>query len=75
MTAIEDLLEVLQLLPGFLALFEQLVKSLGNKDQALLVTMAALTHPAAEAGRAGADASGVEPGASGALRVCQRGCN
>jgi hypothetical protein len=45
MTAIEDLLEVLQLLPGFIALFQQLVQSLGSKDQALLVTMAALTHP------------------------------
>ena len=45
MIAIEDLLEVLQLLPGFIAMFEQLIKSLGNKDQALLVTMAAMTHP------------------------------
>jgi hypothetical protein len=45
MTAIEDLLAVLQLLPGFIALFEQLVQSLGSKDQALLVTMAALAHP------------------------------
>jgi|HubBroStandDraft_1064217.scaffolds.fasta_scaffold130597_3 hypothetical protein len=45
MTAIEDLLQVLQLLPGFIAMFEQLVKSLGSKDQALLVTMAALAHP------------------------------
>jgi hypothetical protein len=45
MTAIEDLLEVLQLLPGFIALFQQLVQSLGNKDKALLVTMAALMHP------------------------------
>jgi hypothetical protein len=45
MTAIADLLEVLQLLPGFVALFEQLVTSLGSKDKALLVTMAALTHP------------------------------
>ena len=45
MTAIQDLLEVLQLLPGFLALFQQLVKSLGSKDKALLVTMAAVMHP------------------------------
>jgi hypothetical protein len=45
MTAIEDLLAVLQLLPGFVALFEQLVASLGNKDKALVVTMAALAHP------------------------------
>ena len=45
MIAIEDLLEVLQLLPGFIALFEKLVASLGSKDQALLVTMAAMAHP------------------------------
>jgi len=45
MTAIEDLLAVLQLLPGFIALFEQLVTTLGSKDKALLVTTAALAHP------------------------------
>jgi hypothetical protein len=45
MIAIEDLLEVLQLLPGFIALFEQLVQSLGSADKALLVTMAAMMHP------------------------------
>jgi hypothetical protein len=45
MSAIEDLLQVLQLLPGFIALFEQLVTSLGSKDKALLVTTAALAHP------------------------------
>jgi hypothetical protein len=45
MIAIEDLLQVLQLLPGFIALFQQLVQSLGSRDQALLVTMAAMMHP------------------------------
>jgi len=45
MIAIEDLLAVLQLLPGFVALFEQLIKSFGSADKALLVTMAAMMHP------------------------------
>jgi hypothetical protein len=49
MTTIEEILQVMQLLPSVIAFFKSLIPVLGDKGKAQAVTLAAIQHPAISA--------------------------